>query len=143
MAAKDRRIEMLTDLLRSNGIVLATDDVSIQRLNDWFRSNVEGSATEPSRLRGIWYSVVNDIGLFLGDEMIARAPGLRWEMFTAGKKNIAYQRHVVVGFTKVANRAYNVDPDWLVAAYAHGVVAGEPVRSDLFVAVLHSTCSRA
>jgi hypothetical protein len=43
-------------------------------------------------------SLTNDVALFLGDEMIARNPGLRWEFFTWGKRDLSYQRHVIMGF---------------------------------------------
>jgi hypothetical protein len=35
-----------------------------------------------------WYSVVNDLALFLGETMIERCSTLRWEFFTGGKKNV-------------------------------------------------------
>ena len=67
--------------------------------------------------------MVNDVALFLGDVLIERCPGLHWEFFTWGKKNAAYQRHVIMGFSRVPNPKYNIDIDAAVAAYGHRIVA--------------------
>lgn len=123
MEAKPARIEMLRQLLANNGVELGTSDDAIQSLNDWFRANVEPDPAHPGRLLPDWYSVVNDVALFLGDVIIERGPGLRWEFFTSGKKNVSYQRHVIVGFGKVPNSKYNIDIDRRVAAYGHRIVA--------------------
>lgn len=69
------------------------------------------------------YSIVNDAALFLGDVMIERCPGLRWEFFTGGKKDAAYQHHVIMGFTRLPNPKFNVDIDRNVATYAHRIIA--------------------
>lgn len=143
MAAKPARIEQLRRLLAANGLVLGGDDDSVQRLNDWFRTNVEANPGDPSRLENLWYAVVFDTGLFLGDVMIQRSPGLRWEMFKAGRRDVAYQKHVIVGFTKVANPKYNVDIDRVVATYGHQVINRDDVDPQLFVAVLRDAAAKA
>jgi hypothetical protein len=122
MEAKPRRISMLCHLLSLNGVELASTDTAIQRLNDWFRLNVEADPGKPGRLSPDWYAVVYDISLFLGDVMIERCPGLHWEFYIWGRKNIAYQRPVIMGFTRVPNPKYNIDIDAAVAAYAHRIV---------------------
>jgi hypothetical protein len=141
MASRRDRFDNLKELLRVNGVEFGSDDASIQRLNDWFRENVEASATDPSRLRNLWYAVVNDVALYLGDVMIERSPGLWWEMFTRGAKNVSYQRPVLVGFTRVPNPNYNVDVDRLVAGYGHRIIAGHEVASDQFLKVLRSVAA--
>jgi hypothetical protein len=123
MEAKSARIEMLRRLLKANGVELASTDAAIQDLNDWFRANVQADPSKPGRLLPEWYSVVNDVALFLGDVMIERCPGLRWEFFTWGKKNVSYQRHVIMGFGQVPEPKYNLDVDRRVATYAHRIVA--------------------
>lgn len=123
MTAKPRRIEILGRLMRANDIVLSSTDDGIQDLNDWFLANVQPDPSNPGRLLPEWYSVVNDIALFLGDVMIERCPNLRWEFFTGGKTDVSHQRHVIVGFTKVAVAKYNMDVDRLVSTYAHRIVA--------------------
>jgi hypothetical protein len=100
MAERSARIEMLRQLLIVNGVQLAVSDQGIQKLNDWFHDNVEADSHLPGRLLPDWYSVVNDIALFLGDALIGRYPGLRWEFYTWGNRNASYQRHVIMGFSK-------------------------------------------
>ncbi|MFF1820697.1 hypothetical protein ACFVWG_25550 [Kribbella sp. NPDC058245] len=132
MAAKSERIDELRRLLANNGVELSSSAPGLQALNDWFRSEVEGDPAV-SRLRPIWYAVVNDIGLFLGDALIERNPHLKWVMFDKGKRDLAYQRHVIMGFTEVANPKYNVDPDLLVGMYGHRIIAGQGIETDAFV----------
>ncbi len=122
MKAKPARIEMLRQLLGANGVELSSTDEGIQSLNDWFRASVEADPEAPGRLLPDWYSVVNDVALFLGDVMIERCPGLRWEFFTWGKKNLSYQRHVIMGFSRMSPK-YDFDVDWAVAGYGHCIIA--------------------
>ena len=123
MEAKPARIGMLRQLLKANGVELSSTDEGIQDLNDWFWANVEADPKTPGRLLPDWYSVVNDIGLFLGDVMIERCPGLRWEFFTSGKKSASYQRHVIMGFSGVSHPKYNINVDTAVAGYGHRIIA--------------------
>ncbi len=123
MAARPERVAVLGRLLASNGVSLCDADECLQRLNDWFRATVQGNS-ETGRLEPIWYGVVNDIGLLLGDVMIERAPNLRWELCTRPKSNVSFQRHVVAGFSRVPNRDYHVDTDMLVAQHGSMSVRG-------------------
>lgn len=123
MSAVPERIEMLRRLLAANGVVLASTDTGIQDLNDWFLGNVEPDPGSPGRLLPDWYSVVRDVALFLGEALIGRCPGLRWEFFTWGKKDVAYQHHVIMGFSRVPNKKYNLDLERRVAAYGHRIIA--------------------
>jgi hypothetical protein len=75
MQAAPERIEMLRQLLRSNGAELAGTDAGIQDLNDWFIANVEADPDRPGRLLPEWYSVVRDVALFLGTRLSGVAPG--------------------------------------------------------------------
>ncbi len=123
MQAKPARIEMLRRLLGANGVELDSSDAAIQDLNDWFYANVEPDPDNPGRLLPDWYSVANDIALFLGDVMIQRHPNLHWEFFTWGKKNVAYQRHVIMGFsTEDPKFKTNIDIGRSVATYGHRIV---------------------
>lgn len=133
MAAKEARIEALRQLLRHNGVELGTSDDKIQELNDWFRCEVEADPRHSDRLLPMWYAVVNDVALFLGDVIIDREPNLRWEFFIWGAKNVSYQCHVIMGFTNVTDPKYNVDVDGLVATYGHRIIGGLDVREDEFL----------
>lgn len=132
MAAKSDRIEQLRELLRVNGVSLSTDDDGLQKVNDWFRAEVQGDAAT-LRLENIWYAVVNDLALFLGDVLRERHPQLQWVMFDKGVRDAAYQRHVITGFTKVANPKYNFDVDQLLATYGHRIISGQEVATNKFV----------
>jgi hypothetical protein len=123
MAEMSTRVEMLRELLRANGAELSDTDDGLRRLNAWFFANVEPDPEQPGRLLPEWYSVVHDVGVFLGEALIARCPGLRWEFYVWGKKNAAYQRPVIMGFSKVPYPKFNMDFDRNAAAYAHHIVA--------------------
>jgi hypothetical protein len=122
MSHKAARIEMLGRLLAANGVELSRTDDGIQALNDWFLANVEADPANPGRLLPNWYSVVNDVALFLGEELVERYPGLHWEFFTWGKTDISYHRPVVMGFDRLPNPKYNVDVDRVVNSYAYRII---------------------
>lgn len=123
MEFKPARLKVLRQLLKANGVELSTADSSIQDLNDWFLANVETHPEQSGRLLSIWYSVCHDIALFLGEVMIERHPNLRWEFFTWGKSNVAFQRHVIMGFSTEDPKFHtNIDVDRSVSNYAHRIV---------------------
>lgn len=143
MSARRDRISALQRLAAANGIALDEGDAAIQRLDEWVRANVAADQKDPSRLHPMWYAVVNDIGIFLGEVMIARAPNLHWTFFTAGAKDAAYQRHVIMGFEGVPNPKYNVDVDALVAMVAHRAIQRLPLHDDEFVRIVRTAVARA
>jgi hypothetical protein len=143
MDAKDERIEALRRLAAANGVDLDDSDRAVQDLEDWFRAHVEPDPRAPDRLRPMWYAVVNDIALYLGELVIREAPHLRWTMFDAGKRNAAFQRHVIMGFTQASNPKYNLDIDMAVAAFGHRIIAGEQDDEPLFHRVLQVARSYA
>lgn len=113
MAERRTRRIALRRLLLDNGIVLRETLESIDELNHWFNLNVkiDGSG---ERLEPEWYSVVNDIALFLGDFIISQAPNLEWRIFVWGTKDMSYHRSVIMGFSKVPSGRYNLDLDWVI-----------------------------
>lgn len=142
MAAREARLVQLHQLTAANGVDLEAAD-GVQQLNDWFVAAVQPDPEGCGRLANIWYSVVNDIGLFLGERAIAASGGaLRWEFFTAGKKDVAYQRHVLMGFN-VSNPRYNLDLDLLVGTYGHRVVRGEDIDPAFFANLLRAAAERS
>jgi hypothetical protein len=60
----------------------------LKSLNDWYGANVLASPLERSRLSPRWYAVGLDIGLYIGDAIIERAPGIKWRLFTHGRKEL-------------------------------------------------------
>ena len=134
---RKERISQLGALVARDGISMDGDDESILQLNGWFFQNVEPDSTGEYTLRPIWYSVVNDIAIYLCEELIRRAPWLHWEFYTYGKKDISYQRPVIMGFN-VKNKRYNVDFDHMIGTYAHRVVRGKEDERDFFMKIMKS-----
>jgi len=123
METKPARLELLSQLLKVNGVELGRSDAAIQVLNDWFFENVEADPEQPGWLVPEWYSVVHDVALFLGDVMIERHPNLHWEFFTWGKTNVAFQWHVIMGFSTEDPKFHtNIDIERMVASYAHRII---------------------
>lgn len=122
MAARGERIEQLRQLLALQGLELRSDDPSVQELNDWFVDSAERDPRRSTKLEKRWFSVVNDVALYLGELLIERSSGrLRWEFFigdrsTGDRSNVSCQRHVLMGFSRAANPNYRLDVDRLVAA---------------------------
>jgi hypothetical protein len=143
MREKDARIAELRKLVQRSGIELNGSDDSIQKLNDWLFLHVEQSEKELGRLKPIWYSVVNDIALFLGEEIIRRARNPRWELLLSGKKNLSFQRPVITGFSKVTNPKYNIDLDWTIGVYGHRIISKNEEERDLFVRIVKSAIQNA
>jgi hypothetical protein len=127
MTEKRARIDSLRRLLAANGLELSTDDKHLRELDEWFRANVEADPYDRSRSSSLWLSVCVDLGLFIGDAIIEREPGVRWHFFVGkrlwGRRHIADQRPVLVGFD-VPNPQYVVDPLRLVYDYAFRIIQG-------------------
>ena len=118
MARRHERIEQLEGLVGRHGLVLGSTDEALNELNDWYVDSVTRSDTEPERLSNVWYGVSFDIGLFLGEVMIERVPGLHWEFYVWGKRSLPYQRHVIMGFHNPKRRLH-LDPQWAVSVAGH------------------------
>lgn len=86
MATKGERIEMLKRLLAANGIELDGSDEAVQALNDWFRKELEPDPQDPGAPRPLWFAVIHDIGMYLGDLIIERAPALEWRFFDKARR---------------------------------------------------------
>ncbi|WP_370934522.1 hypothetical protein [Amycolatopsis sp. cg13] len=143
MEAAPERVEQLRKLLLCNGIELGDDDVAVQELNDWFRAGVESNPDNPERLRNLWYAVVNDVAMFLGGLVVSRNPNLHWALFTGGKRDVAFHKHVVMGFSKVANPKYNLDIDRIVATYAYQIIEGQDVDPEFFRRIMDMAAADA
>jgi hypothetical protein len=142
MAGRPERRDQLRALLATDGVELDSSDAGIQVLNDWFLAHVEAGPSGVG-LRPVWYSIVNDVALVLGDTILGRNPSLHWAFFTAGKSDLAYQRHVIMGFRSVANPKYNLDIDMMLAFYAERHVAGDPVDRAQFLQWIETAAERA
>lgn len=139
MVAKPARIAQVRALLDRNGI--APDDHGA--VDRWFYDSVEENPSDPGRLAGIWYSVVNDLGLNLGEHVIAETDGaLHWEMVTSPKKDFSYQRHVIRGFD-VENPRYYADFDLVIGINGHRIVRGRETEPGLLQRLVDDAMSKA
>jgi len=143
MSAKPKRIALLRSLLQRNGIQLGSSASDVLDLEEWFWREIEADEDISSRLRPVWYSVLNDIALALGDLMICQSPGLNWAFFDKVKSDASYQRHVIMGFTRVSNPDFYVDVDAAIAADAHRTLSGKQVPEDSFNRLLQYAHSKA
>jgi len=143
MTAREARTSALKRLLAQNGVQIDIDDPGLQRLDDWYRSVVSPSRSEPGRLDDRWYAVGLDVGLYLGDVIIARAPRVEWRVFTKGRSDASYHRPVLMGFRGVKNSLYNVDPERLVGIHGHRLVAGDDQPEDHFVQLVGGAVAKA
>jgi hypothetical protein len=124
MASKDERIDRLRELLIANDSDLDASDHGIQRLNDWFASDVEPSEERPGFLTSRWYSVSHDIAMFLGDVMIDRNPELSWSMHRWAPSSASFQRAVLTGFKLKGRETHQCeDIEVAVTTYGHRLIA--------------------
>ena len=136
-------MSQLEGLLTRNGITPGRDDTALDRMERWFRANVEADARtrhdpDPEvrcRLQPEWYSVVSDVSLLLGEVMIDANPTLHREFFVRGKKNASYQQPVISGFD-APNPRFHVNIDMAVVGYAHCIVLGLKVGDHEFVSLV-------
>ena len=116
------RVEELKSLVARDGVHLNGTPSCLIALDEWLFAQLQESylqgMTEPSPF---FYSLSNDIGMYLGESLIADSSNLRWEFYLKGKKALSYQRPVIMGF-KVKNQNYNVDFDDAICRYLHRVL---------------------
>lgn len=136
MEEKAERRAELSGLCRAYGIDLNGTDESVDALEAWLATHLEPDPNHPDRPALRWFMVIKDVGLFLGDLLIERVPGLEWRLFTSGKQAASYQRPVVMGFGGSVDPRYNIDPELLVSGYAHRVLVETRGESGYFRKVL-------
>lgn len=112
MATKDERLAVLAALVGGNGLRLGTSDEDLDALEGWYLAEVEPDPEGAARPRPLWIAVAYDLGLHIGDTIVARAPGLSWTFYRsrAGARDVSHQHPVIMGFTRLRNKRYNVDP---------------------------------
>lgn len=133
MAERDERLEQLSKLMSINGIHLDTSVRKIQLLNDWYVHNVElkfpRARTDKWVLESVWYSVANDIVVFLGEAIFERQPELGWYFFTPRSTRASgYQNHVISGYVNVdgvVDRSFYYNIADVVVSVGHTAAFGE------------------
>ena len=125
MAARPERLAALATLAARHGVALEP-----AALGAWLVAAAPDASPDPR-----WSGLVADVALWLGERLIARAPALRWELFVSHKKATGYQRPVLVGFTKVADRHYYVDVAFMVASWAELAARRRAAKADFLVTI--------
>lgn len=123
------RLSALRGLLATNGVVLPGDlgPGDLEAIDAWYRGNVAGDAAT-GLLVPFWHGVAHDIGLYLGQCLIARSPWLRWELVTRPRSDFAFHRAAVAGFRR-AGHDLHVDPCGTAVAIGYGA-AFDPADDD-------------
>jgi hypothetical protein len=135
METKDQRVDELKNLARAARIELDDSEEALQRFNDWFVMDVKPDPDRPEQAGGRWLSVCHDLSLYLADLIMARHPHLHWKLQKTGKRDLSYQRPVLVGFRN-AHPTYTVDLYFALTQYAGGLVRREQEDRDFFVQLL-------
>jgi hypothetical protein len=130
MAARPERLAQLARIAARHGVALEP-----AALGAWLVAVAPEAAADPAR----WTGLVADVALWVGERLIARAPALRWELFVSHKKATGYQRPVLVGFTRVADRHYYVDVAFMVASWAELAARRRAARGDFLVTIIEVT----
>ncbi|MFE2009447.1 hypothetical protein [Streptomyces sp. NPDC059491] len=100
MATKETRLGVLAAPAAANGLRLGTTDEDLDALEGWYLAEVEPDAEGPARPRPLWIAVAYDLGLHIGDTIVARAPGLSWTFYRsrAGVRDVSHQHPVIMGY---------------------------------------------
>lgn len=139
------RLWALKVLLSSHDVELTGSEESLRELNEWFVRNVDRSAEDAARLAPIWYSVVNDIALYLGELMIRKTGTLEWiaevdkEVLSPLDSSFVDQDEapgLVIGRRRGQSVESRMALDELIAGYGHAVITGHHVDPDYFLDLL-------
>jgi hypothetical protein len=143
MAARSERRQQLGALLARSGITVTTQDPGLQALDDWYQSNVEAlpTGTHPT-ISTLVRDRPGHRALPSGTRS-SSAPNIEWRLFTHGRKDVSYQRPVLMGFSGVPNPRYNVDPETLVGIHGHRLSADLEEPGDLFLQVVRRATANA
>ncbi|MEW1697296.1 hypothetical protein ACIQCR_21690 [Streptomyces sp. NPDC093249] len=130
MATKAGRLAALAALAGANGLRPGTADEDLDALEGWYLAEVEPDADGSARPRPLWIAVAYDLGLYLGDTIVARAPGLSWTFYRSreGARDVSHQHPVIMGFTRLRNKRYNVDPFLFAAGTGGSSLGGHDAR---------------
>ncbi len=130
MAEKAERCAALEARAAAEGV-----EATPLAIGAWLRAQLAGR--DPDTIS----DVAVDVALWLGERIIARAPHLRWELYTGVKKSTGYQRAVLTGFTKVDDPRYYVDVAHFVSSWCELCARRRLARED-FLATIEETTLR-
>lgn len=133
---RSNRVDQLKALLAQNGLTLAFDDAQLQVANEWFDGNLERSQGNPRKLGNLWYSVIYDFSVFIGEMIISRHLDLHWECFVWGKQDISYHSPVIMGFDNIPKRKINMNLSASLITHAYRITHDMPEPRDHFVSLV-------
>lgn len=136
MQEREKRLAELKGLLERNGISLGFNEKDLQSVNDWFVENVERCERNPDWLENLWYSVIHDLSVFIGEMIISRHPNLHWDFFVGKKIDISYQRPVIMGFDNIPKVRMEMNISVALVTFATRVVCQLPVPQGYFVSLV-------
>ena len=87
-------------------------------------------------------ALVGDVGIWLGERIIAAAPGLAWRLALSHKKALGYQRPVLMGFAGLSPDYY-VDVGFFVASWAELAARGRRAAPDFLANIETSALADA
>ncbi len=129
MEAKAERIASLTARLVEEGIELGDTPAHVDALESWLVTNAAPSTGRghlgPDRK---WTSVCHDVGLYVGDLLIARHPILHWAFLDVGPRYTERFSAAVLGFpvkNKWYGPAFPLEIEGHVVAFMNMQASGE------------------
>jgi hypothetical protein len=96
---------------------------------------VERSEQDPHKLVSVWYSVANDVGLYIGEVAIRNIAGLSWQ-FNENREAESFQRHVVGEKSRPAGAGWVWNVPMSVVSLGYEVIDGKHPRVPFFSTVL-------
>ncbi|MEV8240735.1 hypothetical protein AB0O90_10895 [Microbacterium testaceum] len=133
MQERRTRVAELRGLLERNAVSLGFNEEDLRDVNDWFVRHVERCERNPDRLENLWYSVIHDLSVFVGELIISRHPNLHWEFFAGRKVDISYQHPVIMGFDNISKVRMEMNISVALVTFTNRVVRQLPVPQDYFV----------
>lgn len=121
MEVKDGRVKNLDSFLEAHGV----DMYDLEEVAIWFIASVAENPDRRGELLRPWYSITVDLGLYLGNRLVAESDNvLEWALQTRGKRRPSYHRAVIVGHRR-ARRGYGVDFSLNLLQMGHKLVQGK------------------
>lgn len=113
-------------------------DGSLLALDGWLVDRAEPSPVNPAIPDALWRSVARDVGIYIGNVIIARSPWLRWELRTTGPTVVDYREPVIRGFKNVSSDRYEIGPCGTIFRHVSNAINTERrSRVDLGGGIIH------
>ncbi len=81
MQARARRVRMIVATLKDNGITVRASDDCWTAIGQWITATIEPNKEQSKNqalFRPLWYSLLLDLSILLGEQMISLKPGTCW-----------------------------------------------------------------